>query len=146
MDFQLGAGTEEALGANRAFMNVGTTEFVIAVLTPMETGLQRTLFEQQLEDPEMLADMMGMGMQLSGAGEAETEFEELTVEGIGEVATGIQVRISLEGMIFVYDVILFSRDNAGAVVGVMHPEGADPAVDAFQLAELVDARLMELPG
>jgi hypothetical protein len=142
IDSMLGAGTMDSIGPSAMFMNLSTSEFVMVVLNPLE-GFQRTLFEQELQDPELLANMFGMGAQIGGAGDAELTFEPLVVEDLGESAAGTRMSVSLQGMPFVYDVIIFGRGDVSAVVAVMHLESVDPAANVFEVARLVDGRLQE---
>lgn len=143
MDEQLGEGVADSLGPTAMFMNINTGEFVATVLTPLSSGLQRSLFEQQMQDPEQLANMIG-GMQLGGAEGTEVEYESLTVEDIGEAASGVQAKISMAGLTMVVDTVMFQSGDVGAVVGVMHPDDVEPEVDVIDLAELIEGRLSQL--
>jgi len=145
MNFAMGSGASELFGPTAAFMDMASNEFVITVLTPIEAEFQRALFEQQLEDPETLVKMMGVGLAAGGGSSPEFDYELLPeIDDIGDKALGIRASLGVEGQSFVYDLVVMIRSDVGAVIGVLYGSGNEPPIDVLDLAELVDGRLMDL--
>lgn len=145
MDFAMGSGAGEMFGPSAAFMDMANNVFVITVLSPLEADFQKALFEQQLEDPEVLVDMMGLGIAASGSDMPEFEYELLPgVDGVGDKAIGVRLALDAEGQSLSYDLVVIMRDEVGAIMGVIYSAGNEPSIDVLDLAQLVDGRIMEL--
>jgi hypothetical protein len=145
MDFAMGSGVGEMFGPSAAFMDMANNVFVITVLSPLEADFQKALFEQQLEDPEALVDMMGLGIAASGSDMPEFEYELLPgVDDLGDKAIGLRLALEAEGQSLSYDLVVIMRDDVGAIMGVIYGAGNEPSIDVLDLAQLVDGRIMAL--
>jgi hypothetical protein len=113
-------------------------EFVHTIVFPLPTQVEVAGFSLELADPNYT--LLAIVAALNGAGiDSKVDLGGATM--IGEISKGVTFTTNIGGAVMRLDVVLFKEGANGAIVVVVRPDGAEPTVDAWTVAQKLDERI-----
>ena len=124
-----------------AFFNREQFTFVMGFTVLMPTPVQQAIFDIALQDPKLVVEsvLQGLGqLDLSG-------LEGLDgLPPIGNTSTGLTGIVTANGLPLRLDIVVFRRDEGGAVALVLYADGTTPAVSVGEAAAKLDERVLDV--
>jgi len=113
-------------------------EFVHTIVFPLPTQVEVAGFSLELADPNYT--LLAIVAALNGAGiDSKVDLGGATT--VGEISKGVTFTTNIGGATMRLDVVLFKEGANGAIVVVVRPDGAEPTVDAWTIAQKLDERI-----
>jgi hypothetical protein len=113
-------------------------EFVHTIVFPLPTQVEVAGFSLELADPNYT--LLAIVAALNGAGiDSKVDLGGATT--VGEISKGVTFTTNIGGATMRLDVVLFKEGANGAIVVVVRPDGAQPTVDAWTVAQKLDERI-----
>lgn len=146
MEFYAGAGFQSFFDSSFAYTSDDPVEVVMGFVDRFESEFEKSVFDNQIQDPEILAVSMLSGFGLSSLDDENVvDYMELSdLSDIGEMSAGISLAVDQDGAILVFDLISFRQGDIGVIMMVLYPYGQEPTADVADLARKVDKRITGL--
>jgi hypothetical protein len=147
--FDLGSTSQDASGgafttdSTFAFVEAQRFEIVIGFTTLLPNRLQQAGFDGTLDQPEMLATWISVGM---GADNLRDQKVLTDLGKIGDASVGLTSVVDMGGIAMRMDLLIFRRGVAGAYVIAIYIEGDAPVVSIGELGSKLDARIVQVLG
>jgi hypothetical protein len=149
LPFDLSSTSQDASGGafttdgTFAFVEAQRFEIVIGFTTLLPNRLQQAGFDGALDQPEMLATWMSMGM---GADNFRGQEVLSDLGSIGNASVGLTGVVDMSGIAMRMDLVIFRRGVAGVCIVAMYVEGDAPVVSIDELGSKLDARIVQMIG
>lgn len=123
-----------------AFEHVQPPMLILGFTGLAPTNLQRAFFDSMVTNPQ---EVLMLAMSSLPEGIKAQPATRLDVTGLGDSAAGISTTAQDDyGVGFRLDMILLRREMVGAIVMVAYLDGQTPLISAYQVAQLLDERVM----
>ncbi|RME89295.1 MAG: hypothetical protein D6770_04980 [Anaerolineae bacterium] len=142
---ELGLSPEELSSENFtvenvfAFLNPKTVEIILGFNSLLLTTTERLGFDVAINNPDLF--MTGF---VQGFGPVESQEELTGFDDIGETALATSVSAKMESVPMKIEMVLFRRENVGAFIAYLYPEGTQTTVTLHDLATTLDARITQM--
>ena len=144
--FQAQGSTQAELHNFLVFVNAQPGEFEVvysALLYPLGV-LERAGFDLAMADPESLATMFAGGFT-GQTGVEPTSFSLLEEQReLGEGSVGLTLLMPAEGLSLRFNMVIVRHGDAVEMLFTLYPEGGTPAVNIWDLAQTLHAKVAEV--
>jgi hypothetical protein len=122
---------------SQSFAKDSVSEFVHVIVFPLPTDIEKTGFGLELAQPNIILEAIVMALQGAGI-EAKAD---MSGQQVGDQSKGVTFTSNIEGATARLDVVLFQRGDVGAIVVVGRPDGNEPSINAFEVAQKLDEKI-----
>jgi hypothetical protein len=116
----------------------GSNEFVHTIVFPLPTQIEVAGFTLELAAPNYT--LLAIVAALNGAG-IDSKIDLANPVIVGEISKGVTFTTNIGGTVMRADVVLFKEGANGAIVVVLRPDGVEPTIDAWTVAQKLDERI-----
>jgi len=124
-----------------AFMEPNNFELLLGLTTPLKNQQSQTQFEQILQQPEVLRELVTDGM---GSTQILEQVEIDALDDMGESVAGVTLKLNMEGVPAQLDIVAFQRESIGAFMFLLYLDGQTPRMPIVNLARTLDNRAVEM--
>lgn len=134
--------SQDGIDVENVFAFVGQEQFqlIMGITTRLETPQQQAEFDELLRDPEKLKSLLAENLE-----ETNVPPQALNnINNIGDAATGVSLRVDLDGLLARLEILALRKNQMGAFVFVLYRDGQRPLYPIAEVGRQLDRRVQEV--
>ncbi|MCT7977814.1 hypothetical protein [Laspinema olomoucense] len=123
-----------------AFTRLQRFQLIMGITTRLETAQQQAEFDELLGDPEKLKSLLAENLEQTNVPAQALN----NINNIGDAAAGVSFQVDLGNLLGQLEILGLRRNQMGAFVFVLYPDGDRPLYPIAQVGRLLDRRIQEV--